>query len=357
MLLTLCIVLLICPSSIALSKISVYPQSIDAAFEYDNNVTREKLNEDYQYGIIWRLRTGFGIRDFIPIKGFNTNASYRLEMRDVNTTNDEDYNSHGIKLSSTAKLRTDTTISLEEAFRVWNSQSDLFNFYDNAVGIGINQPFGKRTTARLSYGSRRKWFQNDAPEVQARNFLYHQIGMDVYHNISGDFRIQTGYAYQFSMYNRSPIDFVGGRQVVLEGVQRDRQGIITLGFRALLLNNTTDLTLQNQIVSSNSNSRAFNFSGNRVRIFLLSNPVRKLWLRFTYQITAYDLQAYQTPDMGYELGEIRTDDQSGITLGATYEISDQISLQFSFEHIENTVFLTREFYQKNTFSTGLKIKF
>ena len=143
----------------------------------------------------------------------------------------------------------------------------------------------------------------------------------------------------------------------LDGLQRDRQNVITLGFQALLFNNTTTLELRNQVVRSNSNSRAFNFNGNRTRIFLLIIPTRKLSIRFIYRLVAYDLEAYQTPDMGYELGEIRTDDQSGITLGVTYDISDQVSLKFGYEHIENTVFFTREFYKKNTFSTGLKIKF
>jgi hypothetical protein len=72
---------------------------------------------------------------------------------------------------------------------------------------------------------------------------------------------------------------------------------------------------------------------------------------------AYELGAYQTPDMGYELGEIRTDDQSGITLRAVYEISRQVSLLLKYEHIENTVFLTKEFYKENVFTTGLNIKF
>ncbi|MFQ5799575.1 MAG: hypothetical protein ACE5H0_12910, partial [Bacteroidota bacterium] len=216
---------------------------------------------------------------------------------------------------------------------------------------------GKKTIARLSYRNERKWFQNDAPEVQARNFLYHQIGMNVSHNISSAFTVQVGYAHQSSVYNRSPIDFKGDRPIALDGVQRDRQNVITLGFRSFLLNDTTTLTLLNQVVRSNSNSRAFNFNGNRTRIILLSIPTRKLSLRFTYQIVAYNLEAYQTPDMGYELSEIRTDDQSGITIGATYDVSHQVSLQFGYERIENTVFFTREFYKKNTFSTGLKIKF
>ena len=90
---------------------------------------------------------------------------------------------------------------------------------------------------------------------------------------------------------------------------------------------------------------------------LLSNPLEKLSVNFIYRIVAFELGAYQTPDMGYELGEIRTDDQSGITLGGTYDISQQVSLMFKYEYIENTVFLTKEFYKENVFSTGLKIKF
>ena len=355
--LILCSILIIGLPKVAASGVEVYPQNTDAILEYDDNVTRERSREDYQYGIVWRLYTGFGIRDFIPVKGLDTRAEYTLGMRDVNTTNDEDYNSHSTILASKAELREGTNISLEEAFRVWNSQSDLFNFYDNAVRIGLDQALGKRTILYLSYRNGQKWFQNDAPEVQARNFLYHQIGMNVDHDISSAFTVKARYVYHFSMYNRSPIDFKGGRQVVLDGVQRDRQNVITLGFRTLLFNKTTTLELLNQVVRSNSNSRVFNFSGNRIRVSLLSIPTRKLSLQFNYRIVAYDLEAYQTPDMGYELGEIRTDDQSGVTLGAIYEVSDQVSLQFNYEHTENTVFFTREFYKKNTFSTGLKIKF
>jgi len=45
------------------------------------------------------------------------------------------------------------------------------------------------------------------------------------------------------------------------------------------------------------------------------------------------------------------------TLGADYRISDQLSLRLDYEHVENTVFLTREFYKRNAFSAGLKIRF
>jgi hypothetical protein len=351
------LVFLIGLSGDAASRMKVYPQDTEAAFEYDDNVTRERLREDYQYGIVWRLYTGFGVRDFIPVKGLNTDAWYTLGMRDVNTTNDEDYNSHSANLSSEARLKTGTSISLKEAFKIWNSQSDLFNFYDNSVEIEVDQPFGEKTKAHLSYKNEQKRFQNDAPEVQARNFLYHQVGMDVSHRLSNALGVQVGYMHQSSMYNRSPIDFRGGRQIVLPGVQRDRQNIITLAFWAFLFNDTTTLTLQNQFVKSISNSLAFNFDGNRTQIILVSKPFQKLSVDFTYRIVAYDLGAYQTPDKGYELSEIRTEDQSGITIGMTYDISDQMSLQLGYGHIENSVFFTREFYKKNTFSTGLRVKF
>ena len=353
----LCVILLIGSSRTAIPKMRIYPQNIDVTFEYDDNVTREKLPKDYQYGIVWRLRTGFGIENFIPLKGLNTNANYKLRMRDVNTTNNEDYSSHRVFLSSDTKLKTGTLISLEEAFEIWNSQSDLFNFYNNAAGIRIDQPFGKKTMVNLSYKNNQKRFQNKAPEARAWNFFYHQIGTNISHKISNAFRVDLGYGYQFSMYNRSPIDFKGGRPIVLKGARKDQQSVITLGFQAILFNNTTTLRLLNQLVRSDSNSRAFDFSGNRSRIFLLIIPTRKLSIQFTYQIVAYDLGAYQTPTMSYELSEIRTDDQSGIKFGATYDLSQQTSLQFSYEHIQNTVFLTREFYKKNTFSVGLKVKF
>ena len=139
-------------------------------------------------------------------------------------------------------------------------------------------------------------------------------------------------------------------------MQRDRQNVIMLGFWAYLLNNTTIL-LSNQFVSSKSNSRAFDYGGNRAIISLVSIPVKKLSVNFDYRIVAYELGAYQTSDMGYELGEIRTDDQSGITLRATYDVSQQVRLMLKYEHIENTVFLTKEFYEENVFSMGLKVKF
>ena len=352
----LCSILLIGLSRTAMSKVRIYPENIDVALEHDNNVTRERSREDHQDGIIWRLRTGFGIENFIPVKGLDTDAKYKLRMRDVNTTNNEDYSSHSVTLSSKTKLKTGTNISLREAFEIWNSQNDLFNFYDNIVEVEVDQPFGKRTTAHLSYRKEGKWYQNDAPEVQAQNFIYHRISTGASHSISSTFGIMVGYIYQSNMYNRSPINFRGRTQIVLDGVQRDRQTVIILGFRAFLLNNTT-IELLNQVVKSDSNSRAFNFSGNRTSIIILSTPLEKLSVEFTYRIVAYNLGAYQTPAMGYELSETRTDDQSGVTLGATYRISDQISLQFGYEYIENTVFFTREFYKKNILSTSLKIKF
>ncbi len=355
--LILCLMLLIGSSRAAESKARIYPQDIGVTFEYDNNVTRERFRKDYQYGIIWWPVAGFGIENFIPVKGLDTRAEYTLRMYDVNTTNNEDYSSQKIFLSSGTKLKTGTGISLKETFRIWNSQSDLFNFYDNAVEIGLSQPLGEKTSADLAYMNRQKRFQNSEPEVQARNFLYHQIGMDVSHKISHVFWVRAGYAYQSIMYNRSPIDFKGDRPVALDGVQRDRQNVITLGFRRFLLNNAVILELLNQVVNSNSNSRAFDFNGNRTWIVLLIKPSDKLSVDFTYRIVAYNLGAYQTPELGYELSEIRVDDQSGIMLGATYDVSDQVSLQFRYERTENTVFFTRESYKKNIFSTGLNVKF
>jgi len=66
--LILCIILLTGLSRIAAPEVSVSPQDISIAFQYDDNVTRERLQEDYQYGIISRLTTGFRIEDFIPVK-------------------------------------------------------------------------------------------------------------------------------------------------------------------------------------------------------------------------------------------------------------------------------------------------
>jgi hypothetical protein len=346
-------VLIINISKVAKSA-QVYPQDTNATFEYNDNVTREKLQKDYQYGLIWRLYTGFGIKDLIPVKGLDTRAEYTLGMRDVNTTNDEDYNSHTAVLSTEANFKTGTSISLEEVFKIWNSQSDLYNFYDNSAKVLLEH--GEKTITTLSYATEQKWFQDKKPEIQARNFYYHQFGLDINHNLSESFGTSLGYTYQFSVYNRSPIDFKGGKPVVLDGVQRDNQNVFTLRFWGFLLNNTR-IELTNQLVSSRSNSRAFNFNGNRTSIAILSTPLQRLSLKFIYRIVAYELGAYQTPTMGYELSEIRTDDQSGMEFGINYKISDQMLLQLGYEHIENTVFLTREFYRANTFSTGLRIKF
>ena len=337
-------------------SVYVYPQDTYATFEYDDNVTRERLKENYQHSMIWRLYTGFGIKEIIPINGLDTRAEYNLGMRDVNTTNDEDYISHRTTLSARTEFKTGTSVSLEGIFKVWNSQSDLYNFYDNSFSTLINQSLGLKTITSLSYVAEQKWFQSYKPEIQARNFYYHQFGLDLDHKIAEAFGITLGYVYQFSVYNRSPIDFKAGRPIVLEGVQQDRQNVVTLGFKVIPLNNTS-VSLMNQIVFYNSNSRVFNFNGNRIKIVILSKPIEKLFLDLTYRIVAYEIGAYQTPTMGYELGETRTDDQSGIRISANYKISDQISLQFGYEHIENTVFLTKEFYKGNIYNTGLKIKF
>ena len=355
--LILCIILVIGVSSVAVSTMSVYPRGIRFGFEYDDNVTREKLQEDYKHGIIWRLDTGFGVKDFIPIKGLNTEAEYDLRMRDVNTSNDEDYSSQRVFLSSRTKLKTGTRISLKDEFRLWNSQSDLFNFYDNLMAITVSQPLGERTTADLSYKNLQKRFQNDVPEVQARNSIYHWMDITADHRISSTFRALVGYAYGTIAYNRSPIDFRGDRSIALDGVQRDRQNVITFGFRGSFFNYKVSLNLLNQVIRSNSNSRAFNFNGNRATLMLQVGPFRKLSADFTYRIVAHDLGAYQTPEFGYELTEVRSDDQSGITLGVEYDISDQVSLRLGYERIENTVFFTKEFYEKNIFNTSLKVKF
>jgi len=344
--------ILISLSTPVLSEVSIYAQDIDARLEYDNNVTKQRLHKDYQDGIIWRLYTGFGIRDLIPIKSLETDAKYTLGMRDVNTTNNEDYNSHEVEF----KIKAGSKLSINEAFKVWNSQSDLFNFYDNAFEASFGQSFGKRTTLYLSYKGEQKWFQNKVPEVQARNYYYHQLGINLHHAVSEDFKVQLGYVDQIKTYNRRPIDFKYGRPVVLDGVQRDRQKIIVFGFYASVFNNTS-LFLSDQIIKSDSNSHVFEFSGNRTQIIILSNPFQKFWAELTYQLVAYNIGAYQTPDLGYELSETRTDDQSGIKIGLTYDVSDQVSLKVNYEHLKNTVFFTKDFYESNTASVGMKVKF
>ncbi len=348
----ICLILILGLSTFAMSKVSIYAQDIDARFEYDNNVTRQKLPKDYQYGIIWRLNTGFGLKDIIPINRVDTDARYTLSMRDVTTTNNEDYNSHDFDIG--IKIRE--KISFKESFKIWNSQSDLFHFSDNTIEAGFEHSLTKQTRLYTSYRNEQKWFQNKAPEVHARNFYYHQLGLNIYHSIHKDFTVQIGYVNQIKTYNRRPIDFKEGKPVVLDGIQKDHQDMIVLGFVASVFNNT-NLLLSNQIVRSNSNSRAFDFNGNRTQIIVLSNPIDKLWLEVIYQIVAYNLGAYQTPDLGYELSDNRTDDQSGIRLGLTYGISDQVSLIASYERIKNTVFFTKDYYESNKGSIGVKVKF
>jgi hypothetical protein len=333
-----CLTILIGLSSPAMSKMSIYAQDIDARFEYDNNVTRQRLHEDYQYGIIWRLYTGFSIKNIIPLNGLDTEAKYSLSMRDVNTTNDEDYNTHDIDL----KFKIKNKLSFKETF--------------NAVEASIEQPFREKTRLYASYRNEQKWFLNKAPEIRARNFYSHQLGLNIYHSMSSDFSVHIGYVDQIKTYNRRPISFREGRPVVLDGEQRDRQNILILGFQASIFNNT-DLFLSNQIINSNSNSRAFNFNGNRTQIIVLSNPISKLSVELVYQLVAYNLGAYQTPDLGYELSETRTDDQSGIKLGLTYYLSKQVSFKVNYEHLSNTVFFTKDFYESNTGSIGMKVKF
>ncbi len=336
----------------SLCYLDLYVQDLDARFEYDNNVTRQRLPEDHQSGIIWKLYTGLGVRDIAPTDKLETDARYTLGMRDVNTTNDEDYNSHEFEF----KLRGGNIFSFKEDFRIWNSQSDFFHFYDNVIETNIGYRFGKRTSAYLSYKNEQKWFQNKKPEIQARNFYYHQFGIDLHHSISDDFKMLLGYVDQIKFYNRRPIDFKGGKPIVLDGIQRDRQRIIVLGFNASVFNNTS-LLFSNQIVRSDSNSKAFDFSGNRTYIVLLSNPFSKLWIDLTYQLVAYNLAAYQTTDLGYEPSETRTDDQSGIKIGLSYDLSEQITLKINYEHIKNTVFFTKDFYESDSASIGMKIKF
>jgi len=345
-------------SETAIAQLGLDPEYryIKVGLEYDDNVTREKLDKDHQQGMIWRLNAAVGIRNIIPIDRLNTRLAYILGMRDVNNTNQEDFNSHDIKFGSSAKITQSTRISFEEAFRKWNSQNDLFNFINNVADAKIDQEIGKRTTAYISYRTEQKWFQNNAPEIQARNYLYHQFRMGINHSISEDFTVQLGYADQLRMYNRRPIDYRKGRPIALKGIQKDRQKVIILGFYAVVFNNTS-LALSDQIVNSDSNSRGFSFDGNKTQVFLSSNPVQKLWLDFTYQLAAYTVGAYQTPDLGYELSETRTEDQSFIRFGLTYDVSDQVSLKFNYERVKNTIFFTRDFYNSNIANVGMNVKF
>ena len=82
----------------------------------------------------------------------------------------------------------------KDEFKLWNSKSDLFNFYDNVVDIGASQLLVEGTTADLLYENRQKRFRNDVPEVQARNFLHHQVGVNMYHALSSALTAQVGYA-------------------------------------------------------------------------------------------------------------------------------------------------------------------
>ncbi len=195
------------------------------------------------------------------------------------------------------------------------------------------------------------------PEVQARNFLHHQVGVSAHHDLSSTLKARIGYDYRLIVYNRSPIDFRGNRAIALDGAQKDQQNIVTLALQGFFLNNRAFLEVQNQVVRSDSNSRAFDFNGNKARITLIVKPYRNLSALFIYRLVAYNLEAQQTPETGYELTEPRSDDQSGLRIEFKYGISDLISLQLGYERIENTVFFTREFYEENIFSTGLTIKF
>ncbi len=313
----LCIILLTGSSKVAVPEARVRPE-IDITFEYDDNVTREGLRSDYQYGVISRLTTGFRIEDFIPAK--RSEAGYELRMRDVNTTNDEDYSSQRFYLRSQANLRTGTTISLKDDFRLLNSQSDLFNFYDNTTTVRISQFLGDRTTVFLSYTNRQKRFRNSAPEVQARNYSHNQIGVLMDHGLSATFKAQVGYDYGVIMYNRSPIDFKGDMPIALDGVQRDRQNVVTLGIRGMFLNGKALLSLRDQVISSDSNSRAFDFNGNKAELRLQVGPFKKLSADLEYRIVAYNVEAHHTRGTGYELTEARSDDQSGMMLGIKYDI-------------------------------------
>lgn len=331
-------------------------QYIRLAFEYDDNVTRESLEKNSQSDIVWRLNTAFGIKNIIPISKTNSYLKYMLGMRDVNATNKEDFNSHDLNFEFNLNPKSETRISLYETFKIWNSQNDLFNYIDNLFEIKLDQGIGKNTTANLSYKNEQKWFQNKAPEVQARNYFYHQARIGVNHSISDDFAVQLGYAEQFRFYNRRPIIFKDGRPIALEGMQIDRQKFIILGFYAIILKNAS-LMLSDQIVSSNSNSDGFDFDGNKMLIILSVSPFRKLSMGLSYQLAAYNLGAYQTPDLGYELSETRTDDQSFVRFTTSYKLSDQVLLRFNYEHIDSTIFFTRNSYKVDTASLGIEVRF
>lgn len=331
-------------------------QYIRLAFEYDDNVTRESLKKNSQSDIVWRLNSAFGVKNIIPIDKTNSYLKYILGMRDVNATNKEDFNSHDLNFEFNLNPKPETRISLSEIFKIWNSQNDLFNYIDNLFEIKLDQGLGRNTTANLSYKNEQKWFQNKAPEVRARNYFYHQIHIGVNHSISEDFTVQLGYAEQFRFYNRSPIIFESGRPIALDGVQMDKQKFIILGFYAIILKNAS-LMLSDQIINSDSNSDGFDFDGNKILIILSVNPSKKLSMGLSYQLAAYKLGAYQTPDLGYELSETRTDDQSFVRFGTSYKLSDQILLRFNYEHIDSTIFFTKNSYEVDTVSLGIEVRF
>ncbi len=331
-------------------------QYIRLAFEYDDNVTRESLEKNSQSDIVWRLNSAFGVKNIIPIDKTSSHLKYILGMRDVNATNKEDFNSHDLNFEFGINPKQETRVAISDAFKIWNSQNDLFNYIDNLFEVKFDQGLGRNTTTNLSYKNEQKWFQNKAPEVRARNYFYHQISIGVNHSISDDFTVQLGYAEQFRYYNRSPIIFESGRPIALDGVQMDRQKFVILGFYAIILKNAS-LMLSDQIISSDSNSDGFDFDGNKMLIILSINPIRKLSIGLSYQLAAYNLGAYQTPDLGYELSETRTDDQSFVRFGISYKLSDQVLLRFNYEHIDSTIFFTKNSYKVDTASLGMEVRF
>ena len=66
------------------------------------------------------------------------------------------------------------------------------------------------------------------PEVQARNFLHHQIGVSAQHELSDTLKAKLRYDYRFIVYNRSPIDFIGDRAIALDGSQKDQQNMFII---------------------------------------------------------------------------------------------------------------------------------
>lgn len=341
-----------------LSEVSVDRSNsrISIGFEYDDNVTREFLPENHKQSLAWRLNAMFGIKDVVPLKPISSYVTYSLGMRDVNKVNQEDFNTHEIKTGLTANFIDSNRISVEESFRKWNSQNELFNFLNNVVEVKVEQDIGQNTTSALSYKNEQKRFQDLTPQVQARNYYYHQFQGSIYHSISDDFTIQLGYADQSRTYNRRPLDFKNGRPIVVKGIQKDRQKVFMLGFHTIILNNTA-LSLLNQIVRSKSNSRGFDFDGNKTQIVLTTNLTKNVGLDLSYQVAAYSVSAYQTPDLGYQLSETRTEDQSFIKVGTSYALSDNITIRASYEHIRNVIFFTAESYKNNIFRISTNIKF